>query len=101
MLGDMHKLLLGDALFVPSRKRLTDWLLGCRTGDDTLRAGMPRGWVVGDKTGSGHTANNDLAIAWPPRRKPLLVTTYYDNPAVDVDARKAVLAEVGRVVAVL
>jgi beta-lactamase class A len=101
MLGDMHKLLLGDALSAASRKRLTDWLLGCRTGDDTLRAGMPRDWRVGDKTGSGHTANNDLAIAWPPRRKPLLVTTYYDNPAVDVDARKAVLAEVGRIVAVL
>src|SRR5690348_8434263 len=101
MLGDMQELLLGDALSQASHEQLTRWLMANKTGGDSLRAGLPPDWREGDKTGSGRTANNDVAILWPPRRKPLLVTAYYDNPNADVAARKAVLAEAGRIVATL
>jgi len=101
MLGDMQKLLLGEALSQTSREQLTRWLMANKTGGDSLRGGLPPDWREGDKTGSGHTANNDVAILWPPRRKPLLVTAYYDNSDAEVSARKAVLAEVGRIVATL
>jgi beta-lactamase class A len=99
MLGDMQELLLGDALSQASREQLTRWLTANKTGGDSLRAGLPPDWRESDKTGSGRTANNDVAILWPPRRKPLLVTAYYDNAGADGTARKAVLAEVGRIVA--
>lgn len=103
MLGDMQKLLLGDALSHSSRGKLTQWMVGCQTGLQCLRAGMPGGWRVGDKTGQwdgdGRHANNDIAIVWPPHRKPLLVTAYYMTQAADATARKAVLADVGRIVA--
>jgi len=101
MLEDMRKLLLDDALSPTSREQLTKWLIANQTGGDSLRAGLPPDWREGDKTGSGRTANNDVAILWPPQRKPLLVTAYYDNAHADVAARKAVLAEVGRIVATL
>ena len=100
-LADMRKLLLGDVLTQRSRGRLIHWLLACRTGADSLRAGLPPDWQEGDKTGSGRTANNDIAILWPPLRKPLLVTAYYENAHADVSAREAVLAEVGRIVAAM
>lgn len=99
MLGDMHELLLGDALSPVSRTRLTDWLRHCRTGAHSLRAGLPANWREGDKTGSGDTATNDVAILWPPRRKPLLVTAYYDHAVMPAKDRYTVLAEVGRIVA--
>jgi len=99
MLGDMHRLLLGNALSTASRARLTDWLLRCKTGADSLRAGLPPDWREGDKTGSGETATNDVAILWPPRRKPVLVAAYYEHAKATGDERRAVLAEVGRVVA--
>jgi beta-lactamase class A len=103
MLGDMHTLLLGDALSHSSCEKLTHWLAGCQTGLQALRAGMPAGWQIGDKTGQwdgdGRHANNDIAIVWPPRRKPLLVTTYYMANTADATARKTVLADVGRIVA--
>ncbi|MBS0431906.1 MAG: class A beta-lactamase [Proteobacteria bacterium] len=101
MLGDLRQLLLGDALSQSARERLTRWLLANQTGGDSLRAGLPADWREGDKTGSGHTANNDVAILWPPNRKPLLVAAYYDHAGVDVRSRKAVLAEVGRIVATM
>lgn len=101
MLGTMRKMLLGDALSEGSRKQLTRWFVCNQTGAQTLRAGLPSGWRSGDKTGSGRHANNDIAVVWPPRRKPLLLTAYYMTEEHDVTARKAVLADVGRIVAAL
>ena len=101
MLVDMQKLLLGNALSDTSRRQLIDWMLACKTGADSLRAGLPGTWREGDKTGQGLQANNDIAILWPPRRKPLLVAAYYMTDHTDFKARKAVLADVGRIVAAL
>ncbi|MBD7920969.1 class A beta-lactamase [Xanthomonas bonasiae] len=92
----MRTLLLGDALQPASRKRLTDWMLDNRTGDDCLRAGLPRDWKIGDKTGSNGTdTRNDIAIVWPPGgRAPLLLTAYLNGAKVDSDARDAALKAV-------
>ena len=100
MLGGLRTLLLGDALSVASRDRLVAWMRACSTGVDKLRAGVPGNWQAGDKTGSGANGeSNDVAIFWPPQRKPLLVTAYYVNPAVSGEERATVLAEVGRIAA--
>jgi beta-lactamase class A len=71
-----------------------------QTGDKRLRAGLPKDWRVGDKTGSGGNATtNDVAVLWPPGRGPLVVAVYYaESPASDA-ARNDVIAEVGRLAA--
>jgi beta-lactamase class A len=100
MLADLHTLLLGNVLAVASREQLVTWLRATSTGTEQLRAGLPAGWRVGDKTGSGaQRETNDIAIIWPPRRQPLLVTAYYAGSTADADGRHAVLAEVGRIAA--
>jgi len=101
-LGDMEKILLGHTLSDASREQLIAWLRATTTGDAKLRAGVPPGWKVGDKTGNdGHSVSNDIAIIWPPGRRPLLVTAYYVNSAADDDARSRMLADVGRIAASL
>lgn len=98
MLGDLRTLVLGDALSDASRRQLIEWLHENSTGDDLLRAGIPAGWRVGDKTGHGNGATNDVAIVWPPQRKPLLISVYYQAPTADDDIRPSELfAEVGRI----
>lgn len=101
MLRDLQAVLLGDVLKPASRERLVAWLVGNRTGDARLRAGLPDTWRVGDKTGSGgHSSHNDVGIAWPPGRAPLLVTAYYAEAEDTTQAqRDAVLADVGRILA--
>ena len=99
MLDTLQGLLLGHALADVSRTRLIGWLRACTTGTDKLRAGIPADWQAGDKTGSGHGQNNDVAIFWPPRRKPILVTAYYVGSSADSEQRSAVLAEVGCIAA--
>ena len=99
MLADLQTLILGNALSPTSRERLTKWLVGCETGLGSVRAGLPHDWRIGDKTGQGTHANNDVVVAWPPERKPVLVCAYYQHDELDADGRKAVLAEVGRIAA--
>jgi beta-lactamase class A len=97
MLGDLDRLLLGDVLSQASRARLTEWLVACRTGDQKIRAGLPEDWRCGDKTGAGgHGTNNDIAILWPPRRRPILVASYLTGTTASLDSRNAALAAVGR-----
>ena len=100
MLDTLQRLLLGHVLADASRTRLIGWLRTCTTGTDKLRAGIPADWQAGDKTGSGtHGESNDVAVFWPPHRKPILVTAYYAGSSAGSQQRSAVLAEVGRIAA--
>ena len=99
MLGDLRALILGDALSPASRGKMIDWMIGCETGLQSVRAGLPHGWRVGDKTGQGAHENNDVVIAWPTGRRPVLISAYYQHDALAADQRKAVLAEVGCIAA--
>jgi len=99
MLATMHALLLGDALSPASRHQLIEWMLGTTTGKKLVRAGVPADWRIAEKTGSSGRQTNDVLTMWPPQRKPLLVTAYYDNPDQGIQARSVVLAEVGRIIA--
>lgn len=100
MLRDMQAVLVGDALSAASRAQLLAWLEATRTGDKRLRAGFPKGWRVGDKTGTSNNAVfNDVAIASPPGGAPVIVTAYYAGAPTDGDTASAVIAEVGRIAA--
>ena len=96
----LRRLVIGTALSSASRMQLAAWLVACRTGGARLRAGIPRDWRVGDKTGTGgHNATNDVAILWSPGRAPLVVAAYYVGAVATDEARNAILAEVGRAAA--
>lgn len=101
MLANLQTLLLGDTLSHASRQQLIDWMLATVTGTTLLRAGLPADWRVGDKTGSSSVQTNDVAIVWPPARKPLLIAMYYENAGKDSAGRSAVFEAVGRIVATL
>jgi beta-lactamase class A len=99
MLGDMRRLVLGDALSESSKALLTQWLIGNKTGDTRLRAGLPKDWRVGDKTGTGERGSaNDIAVVWPQNRAPLIVTAYLTGTQASADARNATHADVARAI---
>ena len=98
--GDMQRLLLGDALSEKSRRQLDDWLKRNETGGSMIRAGVPKTWSVGDKTGRGaNGATNDIAIMRPPGRAPILLAIYSVGSTANADHRMAMIAEVAKLVA--
>lgn len=104
MAGLLDTVLLGDALSSRSRTRLVDWGVATTTGTHRLRAGIPQEWRFGHKTGTATPTGmmnkyNDIAIAFPPKGAPLLITAYYEGPVATRDMRpqdEAVLASVAR-----
>ncbi|MFI5527674.1 class A beta-lactamase [Kitasatospora sp. NPDC051853] len=83
------KLVTGRALDRADRERLTAWLLGNTTGDERLRAGLPKDWRVAEKTGTGaYGTANDAGVAWPPGRGPVAITvlTTHQDPKATADA---------------
>ena len=82
-------------------QRTPEYVLG------RIRAGLPAGWRAGDKTGTASADTmtdkiNDVAIAWPPGRTPIVVTAYFDaatrSESISSE-QEAVLADVGRIAA--
>lgn len=100
MAESMHRILLGDVLASPSRDKLTRWLRDTSTGLNRLRAGLPRNWTAGDKTGTGvNGAANDVAIVWPPNRTPILIASYLSESTASPEALDAAHADIAGVVA--
>ncbi|MGX4805085.1 class A beta-lactamase [Bradyrhizobium guangdongense] len=97
MAANYRRLLFGDVLPPEGRDQLGKWLIANKTGDTRLRAGLPQGWRVGDKTGAGeHGTCNDVAIVWPRERSPLIIAVYLTGATLDPNGRNDVIASVGR-----
>jgi beta-lactamase class A len=62
-----------DVLGSPQRQQLEDWMRANETS--SMRAGLPAGWTIADKTGSGdYGSTNDVGVAYDPAgRRVLLV----------------------------
>ena len=101
MLASLHALTLGTALSAASREQLLAWLRENKTGGRRLRAGLPRGWQVGDRTGTGENGtSNVVGLLWPPDGgAPVVVTAYLTEGPSDGAVRDAALADVGAAIA--
>jgi beta-lactamase class A len=74
-------------------------MVGCKTGNNRLRAGLPRDWKTGDKTGNnGKDACGDIAVAWPATGGPVLACAYTQGGSPTPQKFEAVFAEIGRLV---
>ncbi|WWW16174.1 class A beta-lactamase [Nocardia vulneris] len=93
---DYQRIVLGDALPEDKRAFLRDLLERNATGAGALRvrAGVPQGWKVADKTGTGDYGTlNDIAIVWPPDRAPLVLSLMSSKATADAEYDQALLAE--------
>ncbi|KVC48072.1 class A beta-lactamase [Burkholderia ubonensis] len=98
MAASLRALALGDALPAPQRAQYAQWLRGNKTGDKRIRAGVPTGWQVGDKTGTGDYGTiNDIGVLWPPARGPIVLTVYYTQARADAKRKDDVIAAATRI----
>ncbi|MBN3555727.1 class A beta-lactamase [Fictibacillus nanhaiensis] len=85
---------------LPNDKRtiLTDWLEGNTTGDELIRAAVPKGWEVGDKTGAGdYGTRNDIAIVWPPNRDPIIIAILSSRDTQNATYENELIAKAAKV----
>ena len=97
----------GNALPQDHRSTLRQWMIDTPTGLRRVRAGLPEGWVAGDKTGTGLMADTagiyvDIGFVEPSGAAPITFATYFRPPGSDNTfdrAHEAPLAQVGEVLA--
>ena len=99
MAATLRRLVLGDVLAPASRNRLTEWLVDCKTGANRLRAGLPKDWKVGDKTGNnGKDASGDIAVTWPHANAAIVICAYTRGGTPTKAQIDTVFAAIGRMV---
>lgn len=93
-------MLTGDVLDETRRARLEEWMRTIVTGDNRIRAGLPPGWAIADKTGAGdYASTNDIGLAFGPNGERVLLSvmtrTRSDDPKAP--ALNALIADVTKV----
>lgn len=98
MVNSMKNLLLEDYLNLKQREQLTQWLKNNTTGNTKIRAGLPKNWVAGDKTGGGsYGTANDIAILYPPNCSPILLGIYTTQNVKDAKPQDKVIVETTKI----
>ncbi len=101
MASSFRRFALGDVLSQASGARFKGWLVANTTGGQRLRAGLPPGWRVGDKTGTWENSwfsTVDIALVWPPGRAPWIISGFVTDHA-STAAGETALVQVGALVA--
>ncbi|GGE81146.1 class A beta-lactamase [Priestia taiwanensis] len=89
----------GDYLSADKQEIFTNWLKGNTTGDALIRAGVPKDWVVGDKTGAGgYGTRNDIAIVWPPNREPIIIAVMSSRKEANASFNNELIAQATKVI---
>jgi len=99
MYGHLSLLLLKGFLSADLQSHLTQWLESSQTGAALIRAGVPAGWRVGDKTGRSHPgATNDVGVIYPPDGTPIFIAIYIFNPSASDEQRSEVISKIAHIV---
>lgn len=95
----LQKLVLGHGLPAYQQTLLQSWLQKNTTGASRIRAGVPKTWLVGDKTGTGeYGTTNDIGIIYPPGCKPIVVAIYFTQGIKDAKPQEEVIASATKIV---
>ncbi|MFB6730647.1 class A beta-lactamase [Bacillus mobilis] len=90
---------LSDILPIEKRNFLIDLMKRNTTGDNLIRAGVPEEWEVADKTGSGsYGTRNDIAIIWPPNKKPIVLAVLSNHAKEDAKYEDKLIADASKIV---
>jgi beta-lactamase class A len=95
----LHRIFSGKALQPDSTRELDAMMRRNRTGDARIRARLPEGTTVADKTGTiGGSVNDVGVITLPEDSGQILLTVFIKESASPVAERETVIADIARLV---
>lgn len=97
LVQSLKVLAVDDSMPADKQELLIDWMKRNITGDELIRAGVPEGWEVGDKTGAAsYGTRNDLAIVWPPDREPIVIAVLSSRDTKDAEYDNELIAQAAK-----
>lgn len=101
ILNILEKLIYGQRLSLISASQLRQWMIDDQVADGLVRASVPSGWVIGDKTGAGGNGSRSIvAFIETPKdqgNKHYLIAIYMTGNDKAFPERNAAIAEIGKI----
>ena len=94
----LRELTYGTTLPRSLQNTLLSWLKASQTGKKRIHAGVPRGWAVGDKTGtSAYGTTNDIGIIWSPEGA-IVIAIFFTQKSIDDLPQDKTIAETTKLI---
>lgn len=100
MVDLLQKLYNGQLLSKKSTALILNSLFNCKTGPDRIKAGLPEGWKLAHKTGTGrdvagqNTATNDVGVMVGPKGETIYIAVFTKGSRAKIAVREALMAKV-------
>jgi beta-lactamase class A/beta-lactamase class A CARB-5 len=91
------QIIVSHGLPLASRERLTQWMKNNQVAGPLLRAVLPQGWAIADRTGAGgYGSRSIIAVVWPTASQPWVVAIYLTETDAEISQRNAAVADIGQ-----
>ena len=100
MVDMLQKLYSGNLLSKKSTSLILGDLFNCKTGPDRIKAGLPAGWTLAHKTGTGrdvsgqNTATNDVGVMVGPKGEIIYIAVFTKGSKAKIEVREALMAKI-------
>ncbi|MCG7630029.1 class A beta-lactamase [Epibacterium sp. MM17-32] len=101
MAATLQALITGDVLSGASQAQLRTWMSEGGVTGALLRSYVPGTWQVADKSGSGDTTRNLIAMVTPAADDPYFIAIYLADARAPFETRNAAMIDLSKAVASL
>nr|WP_312282886.1 class A beta-lactamase [Pseudescherichia sp.] len=96
MASGLHTLLATPRLTAPHREMLEQWMRDDKVADNLLRAALPEGWAIADKTGAGgYGSRAIIAAVYPKGAQPVYMAIYITQTDAEMKMSDGVIKRIG------
>nr|WP_308823639.1 class A beta-lactamase [Sodalis praecaptivus] len=95
----LRTILATDVLTLPHRQLLQTWMMDDQVAGDLLRASLPTGWRIADKTGAGgYGSRSIIAAVYPDPKQLFYIAIYITQTAATLQQSNRVAANIGKII---
>ncbi|ENR5392488.1 class A beta-lactamase [Providencia rettgeri] len=96
MSRSLKEILTGEVLTQVSRNQLKEWMINNKVADYMLRASLPKGWKIADRSGaSEYGVRGITSMVWSNNHEPVFISIYVRKEGSSLDERSEVIRILG------
>ncbi|MCP4956292.1 MAG: class A beta-lactamase [Photobacterium aquimaris] len=96
----LYHLLYTDALSTSARTQLKQWMMDNKVSDPLLRAVLPAGWHIADRSGydSTYGSRGITAAVWQQGKQPIMISIYLAQTGKPMAELNTTIANIGQLI---
>ncbi|EMT6577053.1 MULTISPECIES: class A beta-lactamase [Providencia] len=96
MSRSLKEILTGEVLTQASKNQLKEWMVNNKVADNMLRASLPDGWKIADRSGASEYGIRGItSMVWSNQHDPVFISIYVRKEGTSLDERSEVIRILG------